>query len=644
MTVAAETRTFKMHPKLLVDVIKRQAGSIEKAVLEAVMNAIEAGSTFVKITVDPRRIQIEDDGKGFANRKEIENFFETFGQPHDASEGKKWAQFRMGRGQMFAFGINHWVTGKFRMLVDINGKGLDYDLHVDQASVKGCKIVIDLYEGLVPRAIAVVKSEIERYVKYVEVPVTVNEVEVNSSPSECKFLKETEDGYFNLSDAHQLQIYNMGVFVCSMGKHVYGCGGTIVSKNRLDVNFARNDIIRSCPEWRKIVKEIELYSPKVRKKTKLDDQERANLIERVLAGEIPYDEFMSMPLFVDVSGHAWTATKIGKSEFKTYSVADEGNRIGDKLMQSGIALVLDKAVTALWGCKANVLFEKTFEFKGLKSRLIYGQKKFEAIEVIGKSINDKFFIVSKDNWTKGQAIWVRVLEKMNSMASNMTGQKSRPILIGESQTANAWTNGSSYIAFNTDFLNREKLVKNGCPNLCSLIEVAEVLLHEYCHDDDSTMTMVHSPEFYKAHHDANLGLAVAKNWNYIPTLGMMISTVFGWLTPKMLDSLYGGKIEETEETPMVKNEDQLLVAAVSTIEETPIVEVEPKKAPKTPKVKVISTGFRMAKDVTDPAEIEAIKKARADGKTYDEIEAEFNLKPTSGMTAYRIINPKKEVN
>jgi len=35
----AEQRKFQMHEKLLLDVIKRQAGTLQKAVLEGVMNS-----------------------------------------------------------------------------------------------------------------------------------------------------------------------------------------------------------------------------------------------------------------------------------------------------------------------------------------------------------------------------------------------------------------------------------------------------------------------------------------------------------------------------------------------------------------------------------------------------------------------------
>ena len=44
-----QTKQFKMHPKLLHDTISRQAGTLEKAILEGCMNGREAGGTLTKI-------------------------------------------------------------------------------------------------------------------------------------------------------------------------------------------------------------------------------------------------------------------------------------------------------------------------------------------------------------------------------------------------------------------------------------------------------------------------------------------------------------------------------------------------------------------------------------------------------------------
>ena len=198
-----ERREFQMDKNLLVDVIKRQAGSLQKAVLEGVMNSIEAGATAktggVQVTLDAKQLIISDGGRGFRNRQEIEDWFETFGKPHEESEGKKWAQFRMGRGQLMAFGRNLWNSNKFQMDVDIDNKGLGYDLS-EVKPVKGCRVQVDLYNPLDDSEIWSTSREIERAVKYVEIPVFVNGKQVNTPASEAKWDKtSTDEAFFKLA-------------------------------------------------------------------------------------------------------------------------------------------------------------------------------------------------------------------------------------------------------------------------------------------------------------------------------------------------------------------------------------------------------------------------------------------------------------
>ena len=147
------TNNLKMNRKLFLDVIKRQAGTLEKAVLEGIMNSVEAGASQVnvKFNVDDNKkafLFINDDGRGIQTEEELIHHFETFGTPHEESENKIYAQFRMGRGQMFAFGhfgFNIWTTVSFKIEVDINNMGLKYNLYKKQPYVDGCNIAIKLY-------------------------------------------------------------------------------------------------------------------------------------------------------------------------------------------------------------------------------------------------------------------------------------------------------------------------------------------------------------------------------------------------------------------------------------------------------------------------------------------------------------------
>jgi hypothetical protein len=357
----AEKRDFRMHEKLLLDVIKKQAGSIEKAILEGVMNSIEAGASKVEVGLGPRQVTIRDDGRGFQSRREVEEWFETFGQPHEASENKKWAQFRMGRGQMFAFGRNLWRTGPFTMRVDIDRK-LGYELEEGDAS-PGCRVEIKLYEPLGDSQLHSIQREVERFVRYVDPPVIVRRLDaegdegrqVNTPPARKKWGQDScDEAFITLNDSHMLSIYNMGVLVMDVPKCRFGVGGTIVSRRRLEVNFARNDVIRSCPVWRKIKAVID--------RSKGVEKVRSFLVKKLCAGELNRDEARRAPLFLDVSGKAWSAQKVAAARFGSFSIGDAGDRRADKLIQARVALVLDRNSAYDFNCGPESVFTHEWKF------------------------------------------------------------------------------------------------------------------------------------------------------------------------------------------------------------------------------------------------------------------------------------------
>jgi hypothetical protein len=624
----AEQRTFKMHEKLLLDVIMKQAGTVQKAVLEGVMNSIEAGGTKVDVSVASRKVAILDDGKGFRDRGEIERFFETFGQPHEESEGKKWAQFRMGRGQMFAFGRNRWRTGRFEMKVDIKAK-LGYDLDEHPKATDGCSIEIDLYDPLNDREIYAITREIERYVKYVSVPVTVNGRQVNEPPEGRKWGEDsTDDAWVSLNDSgSRLEVYNLGVFVCDIPKYTHGVAGKIVSKKRLDVNFARNQVLSSCPVWKRIKAVVEKSAgvEKVKKKRVLSDDERVNMIERLCAGELSCYDAMKAKLFVDVSGYAWSANEIAKEKFPCWSCAPRGDQRGDKLMQRNLAIVLDEEIVALFDCKQQDLFSEKWSTPNGNFSLMYGiTPPFRKFSELAKDANVKHSIIPRDKWRKSELAWQRIIETMQGVMSRNYWRRGgdvspRNILIGSSDVAEAWTDGVSYIAFGQEFLQVLNWRYEGRPVVRSLIAVASVLVHELCHDGDST-TQVHSPEFYKAFHDMNLDQRLVSN---------AVDWVCKWLSPKRMDMLdkQGAKLDD-EAVP----EEPAVAAKVAP--------PAPKKAAKKAKALPSPSGRgRTAKEVSNVAEMKAIwaeHKENGGTLSYDAIEKKFGLRETNGMTAYRV--------
>ena len=121
-----QVRKLKLHPHIIFDIIQRQAGSLQKALLEGVMNSIDAGATSCAVTLAKDAFTVSDDGRGFASQDEINQFFETFGTPHEGNDPDRFGTFRIGRGQMMAFGVVQYDSGPFTMCVDIRGRGVDY--------------------------------------------------------------------------------------------------------------------------------------------------------------------------------------------------------------------------------------------------------------------------------------------------------------------------------------------------------------------------------------------------------------------------------------------------------------------------------------------------------------------------------------
>jgi len=501
------TRAFQMHPKLLVDVIKRQAGSIQKAILEGVMNSIEAEASMVLVDITNRQVTIQDDGKGFRSMQEIEQFFETFGQPHDASENKVWAQFRMGRGQMFAFGKNHWRTGNFEMTVDINSMAntaLGYDLRQAKDTHKGCHIQIDLYEPLSDRDVNECKRELERSVAYVKCPVLVNGVDVAQNPEKCKWDDDSnENAYIKLSnsDFKGLSIYNLGVLVCEIRRHEIGIGGTVVSKKRLDVNFARNDIIRSDPTWKRIKETIEKAAglQTVKEKRTLTPAEREAMILAFLDGDKSV-QIWKMRLIEDTNGKSYSMSMAQK--FLKFTIATKWDRVADKIMQQGIALCINVENAELFSPRHpekmfKVIAQITNSYGG-------GGMEYVPYKELAKTIDSQHHILPTDKLRLEDRLWIDFCQMMvadyNYRHNNE--DRRRKIVIGESETADAWTDGSTYVALNRGKLPALRNQRSGCVDIQSIGKVAVLLAHEFAHvDERSDNDHVHDEEFYKRFHD-----------------------------------------------------------------------------------------------------------------------------------------------
>lgn len=638
--MAKASRQFRMHPKLLLDVIKRQAGTIQKAVLEGVMNSIEAGATKVDVGLDARKVTIRDDGRGFRNAQEIEDWFGTFGQPHAESEGKKWAQFRMGRGQMFAFGRNDWRTGEFRMRVDVESWAnsedvLGYDLESGLDAASGCSIDIDLYEPISDREIHGIAREIEKYVKFVEIPVQVNGRQVNSDPRGQKWGPESFDSaHVRLTDSSRgLEVYNLGVYVKTFPQWEFGVSGVVVSREKLDVNFARNDVVRSCKVWKAIRERLDKSerATKVKAKKVLTNDERLSLIDKLGAGELTREEAVHAKLLVDASGRPWSPRAIAQAKFVTWTTAPRGDKKADKLLQSKTCLALDEEVVAEFDCERENLFTHKWterhdndsprQWRSSFSLLDSWRHdlRFVPLADAVKGIEGKSIILHESDWTEREHVWIDIAQDIQHSLRRHgdTGRYchssddggARKLVIGSSDVAEGWTDGSTFIALAREWLKKHEFERFDRPCVRGLTELAFILAHEMCHDDDSEGAP-HSPEFYQEVHDL-CHRALAKS----------VDEAVRFLTPKKI-----GEVKERAKKAHAK--------AKRSAKRPPAAKETPKPQAEKPKAaRAAAAPGGLTASMLDQETLRRVHEAREGGASWSQIERQFGLRPANGMTA-----------
>lgn len=517
-----ETRSFKMHPALLFSVIQSQAGTQGKALLEGVMNSIDAGASRVEVDVTAEGFRVEDDGKGFADKSEIVSFFETFGQPHQEGDAI-YGRFRMGRGQMFSFGVNHWETGRFVMDVDIKNDGLDYRLKETETPFPGCKIVGQWYDPLRPSEIDAIVREVKELVAYAQIPVYLNGQKINTLPSEQKWDVVTDDAYIKLKESGGLAVYNLGVLVRSYPGYQFGTGGIVVSRNQLNVNFARNDVlVTKCEAWKRIQSTIKpMVSNKISKKsTRLTEDEKRMLVSQICSGELAWEQCRDMRLLTDINGNHFTMQRmlnLAHDHTLAITSASSGSKSACVVHDRGIAFVISNASLDRFGVSSlERLVEevvKTYPYnkatveKNLKALI-------KPFNEVSSSISEGHAILDDKELDKDERRALNCLNRISDMiqaaVSGKTGicadHNSRRIFAGMSDVAEAWTDGRDWIAIHRRFL--KQLHANGYRAAQKLVLL---LVHEYLHNDQDAGHHQHDEDFYREFHDI-----VHDSW-YVPT-------------------------------------------------------------------------------------------------------------------------------
>ena len=525
-----ETRSFTIDKNILYSIIQSQAGTLEKALLEGVQNSYDAGSTFCDIVIDKTNFSIKDDGKGFASKAEIENFFERFGTPHTEGDGAKFGKFRMGRGQIFSYGDNAWQSGKFTMQVDIKNEGLDYKLAEVKTAIKGCEIDVVLYERLTNREMNDVVRNITRMVKYLEMPVSINGKVVSKDPSTLKWDIETDDAYIKVNEGGDLGVWHEGIYVKDYGGYHFGVSGEVVAKKQFQVNFARNDIMTTqCKMWKRISAKLKAFGKKkIVAKAKLSDYERQMIVDGIISGEYVFEGMKKIKLIIDTVGRGWELQKITKIADENWydwgtrtalSVEDvAGSRIAESAHKKE-AFILSKSTLDLWRVgslqELMELFEKldsesvnrlTTSFDGSRYNErggFYTAITLLDMEDIKKQYNSGYIqLEDKELGSHQLAVLKSLRNEVNhiryvfaKVGVTDSWMEERSIFGGKSDEAEAWTNGKDKVWIDTELLDA------GARGFSEYMKVCAVLAHEYMHDENDAESHIHGTEFYAGFHE-----------------------------------------------------------------------------------------------------------------------------------------------
>ena len=509
-------RELGMHTDLLLAVIQRQAGTFGKATLEGAMNSIEANATSVHLHLEPginaRPIlegkpaikgkptifTIKDNGKGFKDEEEIELFFETFGQPHGESENVIWKQFRMGRGQMFAYGKNTWRTGTFRMIVDIKAWGLNYHLDTNLPFQAGCEIEIELYDnplGHYPYySMETFKEDIQKQVRFVEIPVSLNGEQINTPPSKCKWDREDDIAYYLFNVGTDMTIYNLGVYVQDIRASKAGMAGVAVSKTMLNVNFARNDVDSKCEvmtHMNEVIRDNRIKKTRQPRRI-LNQFERQSTLSDLRDEQQDFNDVKTFALIKTAQGKHISLDAIRKNK-QQWCFAYLGDPLADRMMEQEQALCIDAEMLTDLNYPDGKPKSQFFSWvTGTDMSHNYGNADWKAVETLYTDY-DKLSANISDNYTtlpdkKLTVVERRVLKVLNSYNC----WNGRIISIGMSERAAAWTDGYTFITLDRGFLKRMYLSYDIHVN-----KLFVIMAHEMAHSCDTRGTHHHGPEFYE---------------------------------------------------------------------------------------------------------------------------------------------------
>jgi len=508
--MAKETRNIVVGPAMAMHMIRSQCGTLGKAIAEYCMNSVDSLSNRVDITLTADQVVIGDNGKGFGSRDDIEQFFDVLCFDHGPAE-KDWrtyGKFGIGRAQLFEFAATVWRTRMFEMSVDIRNQGFAYDLESELDDAPGCLVTGTFYKPLTSSEIHSTISELTALVLYCPIPVYVNGERITCDPANEKWDHVTDEGFIRLTDGGGLSVYNLGILVRTYPGYQFGTSGVVLSKKKLDVNFARNDIMISrCPVWKALEPKIRTESRlKATRKPTLTDDERQNFISEWIAGDLTWSDVRELALIKCVTGRAMkVSTAFQRNPLDVALCADGDKMTGDTLHRSKLAWVMAPEMYSWFGLPnagAPHAEKEAALSKRLDQLLPKESFKLRPISELAQLVDTSQQIVpEKELGKRDKAILAAMkmiaceLARCANIAWETDCCSSRQIKMGRSESALGWTDGTEFIVIEQ---RHARQVRTGLPGIA---KVLHTLMHEQAHLSVSIGEHPHGQDFFERFHD-----------------------------------------------------------------------------------------------------------------------------------------------
>lgn len=518
-----EQHEFDADKGVIIHFIQSQAGTLAKGFLESVMNAADARASKITFEIDGDGYRIIDDGEGLPTRDLILEVFNRFGFDH-TNHQRQWGRFGLGRAQNWNWAREQWRTHNFMLDVDVRERGLKWNLHKDCEHQPGLVITGSFYEPMSAIEQADTIRELTRLCKYIAMEVVINGEQVNRAPQTQKWTEETEAYYLQVSDGNYLHVYNMGVHVCDIYAGTAGAGGTVVTKpgHPLTLNVARNDIMRNtCKVWPVISQRLrELARERAAKPEptrRTSDADRDFMAQRTAD---PNDATaFEGAMFSLSTGRHITLQRINTlcRSGAVLTKAERGNPIAERLYREGTVIPFTEqtferfGVSDAAGFKSELLRRLRAHVATQESVRRFWSNPYRWIEeaLVHNKLEDcpgfamlQSSVIPDHELSKADKRALSAIRQMAWDAAKAVEAEvgkevvERQIVMGLSSHAEAYTDGSTYIAVVDTFV--KKCLRDG---LSGFHQLANVLVHEYLHNTEDSGSHTHDAEFFETFHE-----------------------------------------------------------------------------------------------------------------------------------------------